>query len=199
MSCLNRIFFVVLTVFVGCTHASAPYPSYSGPSYRGISEDYLGSVCRLRVVDDNQWDILTVRPANDITAQYFNIVPEGYGNDFWVNVTVRKPLDIETLGSMVKLKLSITDTELNMALFDFTVYIMDVNDNSPEFQNLPYTLEMPELPCKKSSVVYTNIHAIDTDRGANGRVRFMMEVGITPFVIFLLSYYIHYCILLDTF
>ncbi|XP_053392529.1 protocadherin Fat 1-like [Mercenaria mercenaria] len=169
--------FLVLAAFIGCSQSAGPLVSDSscGP-YSTINEDFplFGAVCRFHVTDIDANDRIKVIPDDDTTAQYFNIVLEGSGNNVWVNVTLKKPLDRETLGGMVTMQISIIDTQHNQLHYEHTIYIIDVNDEPPEFQNLSsYMLEINELPCNKT-VVYTNIHATDKDSGANGRIRYAM-------------------------
>ncbi|XP_053390754.1 cadherin-87A-like, partial [Mercenaria mercenaria] len=173
MDLLSRKRIFIFVVLVGFTQATSPYIKDPGPGYTSITEDFSGTICRFHIVDTDQGDIITVKPADDFTVQYFNIVTNGGTNDVWVNVTVKKPLDRETLGGMVKINLVILDTQHDEVKYDHTVYISDVNDNRPELQDLPYTLDINEQPCNRTTV-YTNIHAIDKDSGVNGKVGYSM-------------------------
>ncbi|XP_053381728.1 protocadherin Fat 4-like [Mercenaria mercenaria] len=140
-----------------------------------------GTVCKFHVKDIDAGDSIKVTPANDITARYFNIVPNEGGNDFWVHVTVNETLDREVIGDIVKMKFFIMDInpekkeEQNKIDYRFTLYIIDVNDNAPVFADEPYNLKLFELPCNNKSTVYSDISATDRDKGANGKVRFSMH------------------------
>uniref|UniRef100_A0A8B9RS20 Cadherin-23 n=1 Tax=Accipiter nisus TaxID=211598 RepID=A0A8B9RS20_9AVES len=56
------------------------------------------------------------------------------------------------------------------------VNLLDLNDNDPTFQNLPFTAETPEGLPAGSSVF--QVVAIDLDEGPNGQVTYRMQVGM---------------------
>ncbi|XP_053389544.1 uncharacterized protein LOC128552523 [Mercenaria mercenaria] len=111
----KEIIFISM-IFIGCTQAGTPTTDHTGSSYSTVPEDFNGTVCRFHISDSDANDIIKVNPGNDKTSEYFNIELSGSGNDVWVNVTVKKPLDRETLGSVLKISLSITDNQHNQLL-----------------------------------------------------------------------------------
>uniref|UniRef100_A0A674I3G3 Cadherin domain-containing protein n=1 Tax=Terrapene triunguis TaxID=2587831 RepID=A0A674I3G3_9SAUR len=56
------------------------------------------------------------------------------------------------------------------------VNLLDLNDNDPTFQNLPFIAEVPEGLPAGSSVF--QVVAIDLDEGLNGQVTYRMQVGM---------------------
>ncbi|KFP03887.1 Cadherin-23, partial [Calypte anna] len=56
------------------------------------------------------------------------------------------------------------------------VNLLDLNDNDPTFQNLPFTAEIAEGLPAGSSVF--QVVAIDLDEGPNGQVTYRMQVGM---------------------
>ncbi|KAH0623539.1 hypothetical protein JD844_006393 [Phrynosoma platyrhinos] len=58
------------------------------------------------------------------------------------------------------------------------VNLLDLNDNDPTFQNLPFITEIPEGLPAGSSVFQVNVVAIDLDEGLNGQVSYRMQVGM---------------------
>jgi hypothetical protein len=66
--------------------------------------------------------------------------------------------------SVLKFKLTCKGTSgTEEAFLPVTVYVQDVNDHSPEFQNVPYSLEVDELT-PVGLTVFRGIHAIDRDK-----------------------------------
>ncbi|XP_061491220.1 cadherin-23 isoform X8 [Rhineura floridana] len=56
------------------------------------------------------------------------------------------------------------------------VNLLDLNDNDPTFQNLPFITDIPEGLPAGSSVF--QVAAIDLDEGLNGQVTYRMQVGM---------------------
>lgn len=61
------------------------------------------------------------------------------------------------------------------AIVNVTVYINDVNDNPPVFNQPVYTVELPENVTVGTKVV--QVHADDVDTGMGGRVRYTAILG----------------------
>ncbi|XP_043071713.1 cadherin-86C isoform X2 [Drosophila grimshawi] len=61
------------------------------------------------------------------------------------------------------------------AMVNVTVYINDVNDNSPVFDQPEYTVELPENMTVGTKVV--QVHASDLDSGLGGKVRYTAILG----------------------
>lgn len=66
-----------------------------------------------------------------------------------------------------------------------TVYVQDVNDHAPEFQNTPYHLEVDELT-PVGVTVFRGIHAIDRDKPntANSDITYSIVVSINHCILF---------------
>ncbi|XP_042546061.1 cadherin-23 isoform X3 [Dipodomys spectabilis] len=80
---------------------------------------------------------------------------------------------------MRKIVLSVTDcgTPPLRATSSATVFVnlLDLNDNDPTFQNLPFVAEVPEGT--PAGVSIYQVVAIDLDEGLNGLVSYRMQVG----------------------
>lgn len=61
------------------------------------------------------------------------------------------------------------------AIVNVTVYINDVNDNTPVFDQPAYTVELPENMTVGTKVV--QVHASDLDSGLGGKVRYTAILG----------------------
>ncbi|XP_034662090.1 cadherin-86C isoform X2 [Drosophila subobscura] len=61
------------------------------------------------------------------------------------------------------------------AIVNVTVYINDVNDNAPVFDQPSYTVELPENMTVGTKVV--QVHATDLDSGLGGKVRYTAILG----------------------
>ncbi|XP_002137604.3 cadherin-86C isoform X1 [Drosophila pseudoobscura] len=61
------------------------------------------------------------------------------------------------------------------AVVNVTVYINDVNDNAPVFDQPSYTVELPENMTVGTKVV--QVHATDLDSGLGGKVRYTAILG----------------------
>ncbi|XP_072881460.1 cadherin-23 [Hemitrygon akajei] len=57
-----------------------------------------------------------------------------------------------------------------------SVNLLDLNDNDPAFQNLPFTAEVPEGLPVASSIFQVSV--LDPDEGLNGLVTYSMQVGM---------------------
>ncbi|XP_060710121.1 cadherin-23 [Hemiscyllium ocellatum] len=57
-----------------------------------------------------------------------------------------------------------------------TVNLLDLNDNDPVFQNLPFTAEVPEGLPVSSSIFQVSV--LDPDESSNGMVTYSMQVGM---------------------
>ncbi|KAL8620286.1 hypothetical protein ACOMHN_042021 [Nucella lapillus] len=101
-------------------------------------------------------------------GKIINISYEGPNKAFYVskisgqaewNVHLNRSLDYE----------SVESTKAR-----FKLHVRDVNDNAPQFQNLPYNAEVDEDATKGTSVSI-NINAKDVDTAAGGTVQYQLE------------------------
>ncbi|KAM7304977.1 protocadherin Fat 4 [Ixodes scapularis] len=89
-------------------------------------------------------------------------------DDRTVSIKVSKSLedlvDRPDPQSVLKFKLTCRGASgTEEAFLPVTVYIQDVNDHAPEFQNVPYHLEVDELT-PVGLTVFRGVHAIDRDK-----------------------------------
>ncbi|XP_037269642.2 protocadherin Fat 3 isoform X1 [Rhipicephalus microplus] len=89
-------------------------------------------------------------------------------DDRTVSIKVAKSLedlvDRPDPQSVLKFKLTCRGASgTDEAFLPVTVYIQDVNDHAPEFQNVPYHLEVDELT-PVGLTVFRGVHAIDRDK-----------------------------------
>ncbi|CAG9806607.1 unnamed protein product [Chironomus riparius] len=61
------------------------------------------------------------------------------------------------------------------AIVNVTVFIVDVNDNPPNFEQAEYRVELPENMTAGTRVV--QVHADDVDTGMGGRIRYTQILG----------------------
>nr|XP_027203396.1 cadherin-89D-like [Dermatophagoides pteronyssinus] len=65
--------------------------------------------------------------------------------------------------SVLKFKLTCKGASGTVCTIFFCLYVQDVNDHTPEFQNVPYSLDVDELT-PVGLTVFRGIHAIDRDK-----------------------------------
>ena len=56
------------------------------------------------------------------------------------------------------------------------VRVSDLNDNSPQFQNIPYEISLPEKTLV-GTAVFDGLAAVDVDAGTNGLVEYSIVPG----------------------
>ncbi|KAL0131096.1 hypothetical protein PUN28_002587 [Cardiocondyla obscurior] len=89
----------------------------------------------------------------------------------------RELLVTNTGGSYINLEATVTDNGINR-LHDrvkVTIYITDVNDNVPQFQRLPYRLQVSEGAPIGTQLL--RVYTTDVDEGLNGDVFYTLEDG----------------------
>lgn len=91
--------------------------------------------------------------------QYYELIIEARSN---------APLEVATAAATTMDKPRIAHVILN-------VTILDINDNSPMFVNLPY-YAIVSVDAERGSLI-TKVHAIDADAYENGEVRYEMKRG----------------------
>ncbi|KAG8185454.1 hypothetical protein JTE90_022385 [Oedothorax gibbosus] len=98
-------------------------------------------------------------------------------------VRLIRPLDRETEGR-AEVIVSITDegfagTQPNTISIRKEIVILDQNDNSPKFQNAPYSFSIEET-ANPGSVVYKDIIVTDADIGENAKIKLSCLNDVTP-------------------
>ncbi|TMS22108.1 Cadherin-related family member 1 [Larimichthys crocea] len=88
------------------------------------------------------------------------------------NVTLIQELDREKQGE-ISVLVSITDGR-NKVVETVRVFVTDANDEPPEFQNLPFIIDIPEDTAPGSSIY--RVQALDKDMGSGGSVSYYLQV-----------------------
>ncbi|XP_069548005.1 cadherin-related family member 1a [Brachyistius frenatus] len=104
--------------------------------------------------------------------EYFRVDPK------LGNVTLIQELDREEQDE-ISVLVSITDGR-NKVVETVRVFVMDTNDETPEFQNLPFIIDIPEDTAPGSSIY--RVQAVDKDMGSGGSVSYYLQTS--PFTKF---------------
>ncbi|KAL6266541.1 hypothetical protein P5V15_003388 [Pogonomyrmex californicus] len=80
-------------------------------------------------------------------------------------------------GSYINLEATVTDNGINRLRdrVKVTIYITDVNDNVPQFQRLPYRVQVSEGAAIGTQLL--RVYTTDADEGLNGDVFYSLEDG----------------------
>ncbi|XP_039990980.1 cadherin-related family member 1 isoform X2 [Xiphias gladius] len=106
------------------------------------------------------------------SKEYFRVEPKSG------NVTLIRELDREKQDE-ISVLVSITDGR-NKVVETVRVFVTDANDESPEFQNLPFIIDIPEDTAPGSSIY--RVQAVDRDMGSGGSVSYYLQTS--PFAKF---------------
>ncbi|XP_068161788.1 cadherin-related family member 1a isoform X2 [Antennarius striatus] len=87
------------------------------------------------------------------------------------NVTLIQELDRETQDE-ISVHVSITDGR-NKVVETIRVFVTDANDEPPEFQHLPFIIDVPEDTAPGSSIY--RVQALDKDMGSGGSVSYYLQ------------------------
>ncbi|XP_042364401.1 cadherin-related family member 1 [Plectropomus leopardus] len=87
------------------------------------------------------------------------------------NVTLIQELDREKQDE-ISVVVSITDGR-NKVIETVRVFVTDANDEPPEFQNLPFIIDIPEDTAPGSSIY--RVQALDRDMGSGGSVSYYLQ------------------------
>ncbi|XP_071764020.1 cadherin-related family member 1a isoform X1 [Centroberyx gerrardi] len=98
------------------------------------------------------------------SREYFKVDPKSG------NVTLVQELDREKQDE-ISVRVSITDGP-NKVVETVRVFITDANDERPEFQNLPFIIDIPEDTAPGSSIY--RVQAVDKDMGSGGSVSYFL-------------------------
>ncbi|XP_075884272.1 cadherin-related family member 1a-like isoform X2 [Nelusetta ayraudi] len=101
------------------------------------------------------------------TAEYFRV------DSKTGNVTLIQELDREKQ-SEISVLVSITDGR-NKVVETVRVFVTDINDEPPEFQNLPFIIDIPEDTAPGSSIY--KVQAVDKDMGSGGSVSYYLQAS----------------------
>ncbi|XP_021693940.1 cadherin-89D isoform X1 [Aedes aegypti] len=141
-----------------------------GVQFLRLKEDFPvgGEIVSLYAYPRNS--ILIARTENSSDGEYFRLKEV---NSTAVSVILNRSLDqlVDSDNPQSILKFSVFCSGTTMAMkqdnqssfFTITVYVEDINDNDPEFINLPYAITLDEsTPIE--TVVFNRIKAIDRDK-----------------------------------
>ncbi|XP_053197579.1 cadherin-related family member 1 [Scomber japonicus] len=106
------------------------------------------------------------------SKEYFKVDPKTG------NVTLIQELDREKQDE-ISVLVSITDGR-NKVVETVRVFVTDANDEPPEFQNLPFVIDIPEDTAPGSSIF--RVQALDKDIGSGGSVSYFLQTS--PFAKF---------------
>ncbi|XP_059893423.1 cadherin-related family member 1-like isoform X3 [Gadus macrocephalus] len=108
------------------------------------------------------------------SREYFRVDPKSG------NVTLVQELDREKQAEISAL-VSITDGR-NKVAETVRIFVTDANDEQPEFQNLPFAIDVPEDTAPGSSIY--KVTAVDKDMGSGGSVSYYLRSSpLTKFTI----------------
>ncbi|XP_071389511.1 cadherin-related family member 1a [Centroberyx affinis] len=99
------------------------------------------------------------------SKEYFRVDPKSG------NITLVEKLDREKQDS-IEVLVSITDGR-SKVVERVTIFVMDSNDERPEFQNMPAIVDVLETTESGSSIY--NVHALDRDTGSGGSVTYYLQ------------------------
>ncbi|XP_029306090.1 cadherin-related family member 1a, partial [Cottoperca gobio] len=99
------------------------------------------------------------------SKEYFRVDPKSG------NMTLMEQLDRENQDS-IDVFVSITDGQ-SKVVERVTIFVMDANDEKPEFQNMPAILDVLETTLSGSSIY--KVEAVDKDTGSGGSVTFFLQ------------------------
>ncbi|XP_023149724.2 cadherin-related family member 1 isoform X1 [Amphiprion ocellaris] len=99
------------------------------------------------------------------SKEYFRVDPESG------NITLVEKLDREKQDS-IDVLVSITDGQ-SKVVERVTIFVMDANDEKPEFQNMPAIIDVVETTESGSSIY--KAQAVDKDTGSGGSVTYFLQ------------------------
>ncbi|XP_076459464.1 cadherin-23-like isoform X2 [Babylonia areolata] len=174
-----------LAVLALCFHLgtvlgnNAPQISFSVTNYRlSVNEnEAIGTELFIVTGTDQDSDAITITIRADTdTGSLVTVDPQPQnGNTRTARVLLAARLDRDRSPPSRELWFTVSDGSAQ-ASGKVTLFIRDVNDNPPFFENQPYTLVLPEMPAATSPIsksVY-RVSASDPDEGPGGTVIFSM-------------------------
>ncbi|KAL3877085.1 hypothetical protein ACJMK2_034840 [Sinanodonta woodiana] len=117
----------------------------------------------LRASDSgNPLNEMIISTSDADTSFYVNILQLSKTSPALANITLKNELDRESINRSIVL------------------YILDVCDEAPVFDRPYYTLEIDEINIYSARVVFSQIHATDSDSAMHAIVTYRMEVRFQP-------------------
>ncbi|XP_049456507.1 cadherin-related family member 1 [Epinephelus fuscoguttatus] len=167
----------LLFVFVHACFAQADFAPYfydNGPySYNGnlalfsLSEDTaVGTqIYSLNGTDPEGQEVSYGLSFDPGSKEYFRVDPKSG------NITLVEKLDREKQDS-IDVLVSITDGQ-SKVVERVTIFVMDANDEKPDFQNMPAIIDVLETTESGSSIY--RVEAVDRDTGSGGSVTYYLQ------------------------
>uniref|UniRef100_A0AAX7UWB9 Cadherin-related family member 1 n=1 Tax=Astatotilapia calliptera TaxID=8154 RepID=A0AAX7UWB9_ASTCA len=152
----------------------APYFYDNGPySYNGnlalfsLSEDTaVGTqIYRLNGTDPEGQEVRYGLSFDPGSKEYFSVDSKSG------NITLVEKLDREKQDS-IDVLVSITDGQ-SKVVERVTIFVMDANDEKPEFQNMPAIIDV--LETTESGISIYKVEAVDRDTGSGGSVTYYLQ------------------------
>ncbi|XP_063338938.1 cadherin-related family member 1-like isoform X3 [Pelmatolapia mariae] len=177
----HALLFLLMLHFTSGQSDYAPYFYDNGPSSTNgnmalfsISEDTpVGTqIYVLNGTDPEEDPVRYGLTFEKGSTEYFRVDPKSG------NVTLIQELDREKRDE-ISVHVSITDGR-NKVVETVRVFVTDTNDEPPEFQNLPFIIDIPEDTAPGSSIY--RVQAVDKDMGSGGSVSYYLQ--ISPFTKF---------------
>ncbi|XP_073346418.1 cadherin-related family member 1a [Pagrus major] len=177
----NALLFLLLIHFSLGQSDYAPYFYDNGPSSTNgnmalfsISEDTpVGTQVYILNGTDPEGDPVRYGLTFEQSSKEYFRVDSKSGN-----VTLVQELDREKQAE-ISVTVSITDGR-NKVVETVRVFVTDANDEPPEFQNLPFIIDIPEDTAPGSSIY--RVQATDKDMGSGGSVSYYLQTS--PFAKF---------------
>uniref|UniRef100_A0A3Q3IFG8 Photoreceptor cadherin n=1 Tax=Monopterus albus TaxID=43700 RepID=A0A3Q3IFG8_MONAL len=175
------LFFLMLHFTLEGQSDYAPYFYDNGPSstngnmaFLSISEDTpVGTQIYTLNGTDSEGDPVRYGLSFEKgSKEYFRVEPKSG------NVTLIQELDREKQDE-ISVLVSITDGR-NKVVETVRVFVTDANDETPEFQNLPFIIDVPEDTAPGSSIY--RVQAVDKDMGSGASVSYYLQTS--PFAKF---------------
>ncbi|KAM9426395.1 cadherin-related family member 1a [Pholidichthys leucotaenia] len=177
----HALLFLLLLHFTSGQSDYAPYFYDNGPSSTNgnmalfsISEDTpVGTQIYILNGTDPEGDPIRFGLTFEKgSKEYFRVDPKSG------NVTLIQELDREKQDE-ISILVSITDGR-NKVVETVRVFVTDANDEPPEFQNLPFVIDVPEATAPGTSIY--RVQAVDRDIGSGGSVSYYLQTS--PFAKF---------------
>ncbi|XP_031604965.1 cadherin-related family member 1-like isoform X2 [Oreochromis aureus] len=177
----HALLFLLMLHFTSGQSDYAPYFYDNGPSSTNgnmalfsISEDTpVGTqIYILNGTDPEEDPVRYGLTFEKGSTEYFRVDPNSG------NVTLIQELDREKQDE-ISVHVSITDGR-NKVVETVRVFVTDTNDEPPEFQNLPFIIDIPEDTAPGSSIY--RVQAVDKDMGSGGSVSYYLQTS--PFTKF---------------
>ncbi|KAL8569615.1 hypothetical protein ACOMHN_057182 [Nucella lapillus] len=178
---------ILCAFLLGAVHCNNPPRITVGPIQFAQENTALGTeLFNITVNDMDTSDTLNVFTSGSETEALMRLEPLLQSNgERRFRVLLKSRLDRDRDPPSRMLQFRATDGHIKVP-GSVKLFIQDVNDNPPYFQNLPYRLELPERTDQAGSVVYL-FTASDPDQGPGGTVHYFMtdadNIYDTTFVI----------------